>query len=393
MQQMVSSRVRTNSWLIAMILCINTFSKILGIFITIPFNIVIMETALLIFLAVLNENKILMKKELIIILVIVAGIMVYSLIVWNFDSRVIERLLKFVMYAFFSMLCIQYTFDEQTLLKAICVIGLLHATYLFVYAEPRLKVGIISMDDTMDLSYTSLIYLFASVSIVANKQEKNVLRICALTSCVAFVYFLTLVSTNRGALVAAGCYFAFRFVSRCKQQSLRTCLFFLVVMLAVIAYLNIVPILESIDEFTTACGIEITPLKKTIWQMNNTDSMTSGREDNYAIAIQMIKDTWALPNGVASYHIQTMVAYYPHNIFLEAGVEFGFIGFVLVALVIVKACYMMVISPRKYSHLILLLFCLSIPRLMVSSSYWENSYIWPMLMLMWSKEQRKACCS
>ena len=386
MQQPVSARIRTNSWLIAMILCINTFSKILGIFVTIPFNIVIMETGLLVFLTIMNDNKIMMKKELIIILLVVAGIMFYSLVVWSFDARVIERLLKFVMYAFFAMLCIQYTFDEKTLLKAICIIGFLHATYLFVYAEPRLSMGIMSMDDTMDLSYTSLIYLFAGVSLIYNKQESYILRALAIASCVAFIYFLSVVSTNRGALVAAGCYFALRFVSRCKQQTLRTCLFFLVIVTAIIVYLNIIPILETIDEFATARGIEIAPLEKTIWQMNNADSMTSGREDNYATALQLIRDTYAIPNGVASYHIMTNASYYPHNIFLEAGVEFGLLGFVLVAVIVMRACRIMFFSSSKYSYLVLMFFCLSIPRLMVSSSYWENSYIWPMLMLMWSKE-------
>ena len=385
MQQPVSARVRTNSWLIAMILCINTFSKILGIFVIIPFNIVLMETALMIFLAVLNDNKILIKQELIIILVVVTGIMCYSLILWSFDPRVIERLLKFVMYAFFAMLCIQYTFDEKTLLKAICIIGFLHVEYLFVYAEPRLSMGIMSMDDTMDLSYTSLIYLFAGVSLVSNKEEKFILRVMALISCMMFVYFLSVISTNRGALVAAGCYFALRFVSRCKQQTLRTCLFFLVLVTAIIAYLNIVPILETVDEFATARGIEIAPLEKTIWQMNNADSMTSGREDNYATALQLIRDNYAVPNGVASYHIMTN-AYYPHNIFLEAGVEFGLLGFVLVAVIVMRACHIMFFSSSKYSYLVLMFFCLSIPRLMVSSSYWENSYIWPMMMLMWSTD-------
>lgn len=384
MQMTASPRTKANSWLIAMVLCVNTFSKVLGIFVTIPFNIVIMETVLLGFLAIFNDKKVLIKKELAIILAMVAGIMLYSLILWNFDHRVVERLLKFVMYAFFAMLCIQYTFDVKTLFKAIFVIGFIHVVYLFVYAEPRLSRGIMSMDDTMDLSYTSLIYLFAGVELACNRHEKLILRILSIISCGAFIYFLSVISTNRGALVAAGCYFALRFVSRCKQQNLRTCLLFLVVVLAVIMYLNIVPVLETIDEFATARGVEITPLKKTIWQMNNSDSMTSGREDNYAVAIQLIEDTLALPNGVASYHIMTNAAYYPHNIFLEAGVEFGFIGFILVALVIAKACKMMIISPRKHSRLILLFFCLSIPRLMVSSSYWENSYIWPMLMLLWN---------
>lgn len=386
MQLTVSRQIKMNSWLIAMVLCINTFSKVLGIFVTIPFNIVLMETALTIFLALLNNNKILMKKELVVILIIVAGIMGYSLLLWNFDSRVIERLLKFVMYAFFAMLCIQYTFDEEALIKAIFVIGILHATYLFVYAEPRLSIGVMSMDDTMDLSYTSLIYLFAAANVVVDKYQKVSIRIIAVSICCAFIYFLTVVSSNRGALIAMVCYFSIYFVTKCKRKDLRVCLFLLVIVAAIIAYTNIVPILETIDEFTTARGIEISPLKKTIWQMNNSDSMTSGREDNYSVAFQMIKDTWALPNGVASYHIQTNAAYYPHNIFLEAGVEFGFIGFVLVAFIICKACHMMVIVPNKYGNLILLLFCLSIPRLMVSSSYWENSYIWPMMMLMWRKD-------
>ena len=97
----------------------------------------------------------------------------------------------------------------------------------------------------------------------------------------------------------------------------------------------------------------------------------------------MIRETLALPNGVASYHIYTNVAYYPHNIFLEAGVEFGFIGFVLVAIIILRACNIMVFKQTKYSHMILMFFCLSITRLMFSSSYWENTFIWPMMLLMW----------
>lgn len=389
MQLTVSRQIKMNSWLIAMVLCINTFSKVLGIFVTIPFNIVLMETALTIFLALLNNNKILVKKELVVILIIVAGIMGYSLLLWNFDSRVIERLLKFVMYAFFAMLCIQYAFDEETLIKAIFVIGILHAIYLFVYAEPRLSIGVMSMDDTMDLSYTSLIYLFAAADVVVDKYQKVFIRIIAFVICCAFTYFLLVISTNRGALVAAGCYFALQLVRRCKRQNIRVFLFFLVVVVAVISYLNIIPILETIDEFASAYGVEIAPLKKTIWQMNNTDSMTSGREDNYATALKLIRETYALPNGVASYHIMTNVAYYPHNIFLEAGVEFGFLGFILVVIVIIRACFIMFFSPTKYSNLILLFFCLSIPRLMVSSSYWENSYVWPMMMLIWSTDIRK----
>ena len=97
MQKQGLSQEIINSWLIAVILCINTFSKVLGIFVTIPYNIVMMECAVFVLLAFVNGRRILMKQELIIILLIVAGIMGYSLVLFNFDGRVVERLLKFVM--------------------------------------------------------------------------------------------------------------------------------------------------------------------------------------------------------------------------------------------------------------------------------------------------------
>lgn len=114
-----------------------------------------------------------------------------------------------------------------------------------------------------------------------------------------------------------------------------------------VIYINLFPLLEMVDEFTTSCGFTINPLRKTIQQMNYSDSMTSGREDVYSDAIKLIKDTNALPNGVASFEILLNDTYYPHNIFLEAGIEFGFIGFIIVAVIIFKACYNIVVAPRK----------------------------------------------
>lgn len=377
------SRERVNAWLIAATLCVNTFSKVLGIFITIPFNIVIMETVLLFFLTLQNGKKLFLKKELIVILLIVAAIMSYTYLLWGMDSRITERLLKFVMYALFAMLCIQYPFEQETLLKAIFTIGFIHVIYLYAYATPLINSGIMSIDNTMDLSYTSLIYLFSSACVARGQTNKKIVRLLAYILCLSFVYFLVVVSTNRGALISAICYFALYPVIKCKKRSLRVALFIFIVIAAILFYLNLVPILEGIDDYAASHGVVINPLRKTLWQMNNTDSMTSGREDVYAAAIAMIKETLALPNGVASYDIYTHAAYYPHNIFLEAGVELGFIGFILVAIIILRACDIMVLRQTGYSHIVLMFFCLSIVRLMFSSSYWENTFIWPMIMLMW----------
>ncbi len=388
MQSTVTNSFKVNSWLIAIVLCINTFSKWLSVFVYIPYNIVLMETAVLLLLVLLNNGKVLLKQELVIILLVIAGIMGYSLILWNFDSRVIERLLKFVMYALFAMLSIQYPYEEKELLRAICYIGIVHIGYLFLYATPQIKAGIMSVDNTMDLSYTSLIYFFAAAEIVGEKHEKTRNRVLAIAISAVVVYFITAISFNRGALIAAACYLAFRVITASNRLLLRVMGFVGVVVVALIVYNNLIPILEVADEFTSSRGIVIAPLKKTIQQLNYSDSMISGRETLYDAAIQMIKDTWALPNGVASFHIHTKASYYPHNFFLEAGIEFGIIGLVLVVVIILKACYQIVVVPTINSRLILLFFCMSIPRLMVSSSYWENTFVWVMILLEMEKKHQ-----
>jgi len=63
MQQRARSPKIVNSWIIAAVLCINTFSKVLGIFITIPYNIVMMEAVMIFFIAWANEKVLLLSKE------------------------------------------------------------------------------------------------------------------------------------------------------------------------------------------------------------------------------------------------------------------------------------------------------------------------------------------
>lgn len=373
---------KMNSVLVAFILCVNTFSKVLSIFVIIPYNIVMMETLAILILALINNRSILLERQTTAILLVVGGIMVYSLLIYQMDLRVIERLLKFIMYGLFSMICVQYVFDKQSLYKAIFIIGFVHLWYLFAYATRRIQLNLMSIDDTMDLSYTSLIFLFSGTEIATNRLERKWVRVLAALSCCSFIYFLIGISVNRGALIAVTCYYILKLVNKCENAQRRTLLFLGVIILTVVIYMNIVSVLKAVDTFTTSCGMVIRPLQKTIQQMEYTDSMISGRENVYNAAIQLITESWVLPNGVAAFDVLKGI-YYPHNIFLEAGIEFGLIGLALVMVIILRACYCMIIKHGKYTELVLMFFCLSIPRLMVSSSYWENTFIWPMMVLMW----------
>lgn len=388
MQTLVVSNKNINSLLIAIILCINTFSKMLSIFVIIPYNIVMMESVILILLAIMNSGKIPLTKPFLTILFIVAAVMGYSLFIRKFDSRVIERCLKFIMYAAFPMVCIQFPFEEKLLMRGILYIGIIHAVYLFGYAAPYIRAGLMDMDTTMDLSYTSLTYVFAAITILFSRREKLFLRVISLATILLFLYFLISVSTNRGALIAAFCFISMRFLMFSKSPKIRVSLFILIIACGIITFMNIVPFMEKIDELATSHGVVIQPLRKTIHQMNYNDSMTSGREKFYSAAMELIRESYAFPNGVAAFDI-IKHAYYPHNLFLEVCIEMGIVGVVLAAYIILKACDQMLVHQNKYSFLILMFFCLSIPRLMISSSYWENAFIWPMMILLWQDKQRK----
>ena len=302
------------------------------------------------------------------------------------DDRVVERLLKFIMYGFFSMMCVQYSFDKQSLYKAIFIFGFIHIWYLFAYATRQIQAGMMSIDDTMDLSYTSLIYLFSGIEVVEDHTARKSVRIVAFMLCAGFVCFLVGVSVNRGALLSVACYFVLRFLDKQPNVQKRTFFFVSVMIAGVIMYVYLVPILKAVNSIMVALGIVIKPLQKTIQQMEWSDSMISGRESVYNAAVQLISEAWLLPCGVAGFHIQKGI-YYPHNIFLESGIEFGLIGLIIVMMIILRACHCMIVKLSKNSDLILIFFCLSIPRLMVSSSYWENTFIWPMMVLMWSNEK------
>lgn len=71
--------------------------------------------------------------------------------------------------------------------------------------------------------------------------------------------------------------------------------------------------------------------------------------------------------------------FYSHNLFLELGIDFGFLGYFLFAVFL----FIIVVALKKGSYntkiIIWSFFCMSVIKLMFSSTLWADQYLWALL--------------
>lgn len=376
-----------NGALIALVFCMQILTKLLALFIAIPYNIVIMECIAALLMILLNKGKMLLSRPLSVMLVIVGLIFAQSAILTAAQGIFVQRVLHFVMYGFFSAFCIQFDFDEKSLRRTVMYCGLLYTAYLYMYAIKWLVAGAMSVDDTMDLAYTSLVPMFAAIWTLIDK-DRLFNRFIALLVIASIGYFILMYSANRGALVALMCFVVIIFLGNIRSTTKRTIVLISVICIGVVLICNLLPVLEWINDKAMANGYVIKPLFKMIQEFNNADNIGSGRGGLYQWALDILKGNYFIPSGVGSFYLATGHEY-PHNMLIELGLEIGLHAIVFCFYLIFRAFRQMLYDQTENSKLLVFLFCLSIPRLMVSSTIWENFYFWPMIVLLFDGCSRK----
>lgn len=105
-------------------------------------------------------------------------------------------------------------------------------------------------------------------------------------------------------------------------------------------------------------------------------SSSSGRNIIYSNAIELGNQNWLLGNGIGKFRY--IYETYPHNIFLEIYVQFGSLGIIILCYFFYKVLYLL-LKDKINKELLLLLFILAIPRLILSSSFWERPEFWGLI--------------
>jgi hypothetical protein len=203
-------------------------------------------------------------------------------------------------------------------------------------------------------------------------QKKNF-----LSSMLLFIisFFLLLIFGARGAFLSFLFFFsAFTFLFSPIRKRFKL---FLLLVLSIII-LKIKSIIIFFISIVTGYNFNSYSLTKFVNYLdgNSFASTSSGRNEAYAKAVLDLTESpfFGLPLNTS--YKSTGLIYY-HNIFLDIGVNWGLIILFLFVLSLFFFIYKTIKTSNNSIQLVfLILFCLSITRLFVSSNYFERPEFW-----------------
>ena len=201
-----------------------------------------------------------------------------------------------------------------------------------------------------------------------------------------FLLILLIFEANRGISVALLILLYTIWFSGFKKRTYRrTRLTFayLSIFLLTIGVLNIEQVLVMTNNFLQKMGIEIATISKSVYKIQ-TAGLLNGRDDVYHNAWDLILYNPLFGSGISSYAYH-YDGFYPHNIILQLLLEFGIIFSIPFFILLLKSLLISFISLKddnKYNEFkVFIIFCFvcSIPRLMLSSYFWQDQMFWLML--------------
>lgn len=148
---------------------------------------------------------------------------------------------------------------------------------------------------------------------------------------------------------------------------------------------NIIDILISIKNILESIGVysySITKYIRTLQEggIAGVIEQSSGRDVLYSQVIDIIKNANFAPKGVNYFYYITGGLYlYPHNLFLEILLDFGIIGFILfliITIILIIKYIKQAKYDKEFKDIVCLMLIFSLTRLMVSTSYWREAYLW-----------------
>ena len=169
--------------------------------------------------------------------------------------------------------------------------------------------------------------------------------------------------------------FTFLFSSIKKRNK-----YLIFIVLSVIIY-NIKPIIIYLFNIITGFNLSSYSLTKLFNYLdgNSFASTSSGRSEAFELAILKIWESPFLGLPLNTAYLDTGLIYY-HNLFLDILVNWGVIIFSFFLGLIMLFIYKTIKTPNKNIKIIfILIFCLSITRLLVSSNYFERPEFWVLM--------------
>lgn len=143
-------------------------------------------------------------------------------------------------------------------------------------------------------------------------------------------------------------------------------------------------ILDIFQRISSAIGVRTYALIKFRMQLDSgIETASSGRSKLYRNVIEKIQNDWVFGTPMWSRGDETM---YAHNLFLQAGLDFGVLGILTMVLFVIYVLYQIWNTSKMQNqcqnqcYVLAILFSIAIGRLMFSSIYWRRPEFWMLLI-------------
>ena len=249
-----------------------------------------------------------------------------------------------------------------------CLICLI--PFFFDYNYMRFGYGILPI---VIMMYIDLVYRREK----NGKKTKDLFRMIDI-GILVIGFAEMLLYGARGCLVALIIFVAMDRILINKTHIIRNSILFLLV---IIIILNIVPILDTVEKIAENLGIYSYSITKFKMQLaGGFEYAASGRVSIYNQSLERIQ---AHPFFGGMIDMDESGGDYAHNLFLQTAEDFGIPAMIILVLFIV---YILIVIGQKRGtitekSLLMLLFSMSIGRLLFSSTLWRRPEFWMLVCM------------
>ncbi len=393
--QQINKIKKINSFSIALIITSQFIAYVLNLYYGISggvaSKIIIGSAMISILAALILKIKIVVKLRSLLLICFIILCFFYSFIISSGDFTE-QYFIEFIGTGVLTFVVMLIPFDQKKVLVNVMRVGMLFILKPFQFVSQSLmNIGYDRMD--MFASYLVVIILSASVLHLVYYHERKIENYI-LYSNGFFILISTITVLGRGPLLVLllTIFVAFLLRDIYKASSLKSNNFklkkfikYIVIMvIGLLIMLYIHKILIIISSILNYLDIEVATITKSlilIDQNNGVMGILNNRNYRWEWAFDMIKDHPFFGNGIGEY--ANVYNTWPHNLFLQMFVEFGF--FLMMPLVVSAVRNIYILFNKNINNenmiLFLFLFLISVPRLFFSSYYWHLSEFWMFIFL------------
>lgn len=279
---------------------------------------------------------------------------------------------------------------NQTL-RYVNVINLGYLMFYVLFYHSYLNSSFNYASLQMEAGYNFVPCILFSITCLVYLKKKRLHTIISIFNIIVSAYYMFLDNASRGPIISILCFLLIIYIRR-QDNIKKTVTVIVGFVIAVTIITNYEAILMWANDLLSALGINIPLLDKLVLWSRTNYTILNGRNMLYDRAFDLIEKSPIIGSGIGgfekNYHNDNLS--YVHQYFLQIACEFGVVG--LVGSIIVLLNQLKIILSKKFASknniseveigFGIVFFCLSMPKLMFSTSYWLTGSFW--LLLAWS---------